>query len=459
MKSFASLGEKLNRTPEQIANALRKGKEAFEKLKNRYKEYAKEKAVTKFKPNEKAFVLISKIYGIADPVLNVGIPQKLVDMGYQVLPFFSLPEVDVAQEYPNMYWPFGQHILGTAKFIKQHPNLYAVLLTHHGCGPDTILSHYIGEIMDGKPYLNIEVDEHSSEVGVMTRVEAFVNSLNTVHIESASDNKTNLTQGSSGKVNIKKSLHELKAETILYLPYIYPYSEIFREILSNKGIKSRVLPRTTGASLDLGRKHTITNEYFSLAVILGDALNEVNQVKNNEKYIAFFIPQTEGTEADGQYNRFVRTKLDAEELENVEIVAPFIEDLLDNDDESRRLLYLGLLAGDIIRIAGKEHRDKYLSKVLALISSNCFEINNLKAIATEVYKELKTVKNKKTVLGVGELIVLYNKALNNFTFNNLEEEGHRVVYAPFSEYMWFMWKDFVEYNKNGKTPVLRQKLE
>ena len=31
--------------------------------------------------------------------------------------------------------------------------------------------------MTGKPYLYIEVDEHSSPVGVITRLEAFIHSL------------------------------------------------------------------------------------------------------------------------------------------------------------------------------------------------------------------------------------------------------------------------------------------
>ena len=129
------------------------------------------------RPDEKTFVLVSKIYGVADPVLSLGIPTRLMEMGYQVVCFYDLPECDIFDEHPNMYWPFGQHILEPAYIIKAHPNMYAVLLTHHGCGPDTVLSHYFREIMDGKPYLNIEVDEHSSGVGVITRLEAFINSL------------------------------------------------------------------------------------------------------------------------------------------------------------------------------------------------------------------------------------------------------------------------------------------
>ena len=40
-----------------------------------------------------------------------------------------------------------------------------------------MIQHMFKEEMGDKPYLQIEVDEHFSKVGVITRVEAFLNSL------------------------------------------------------------------------------------------------------------------------------------------------------------------------------------------------------------------------------------------------------------------------------------------
>ena len=64
--------------------------------------------------------------------------------------------------------------------MAHHPNLYAVYLTNHGCGPDTMLSYLFRKEMGDKPYLQIEVDEHFSPVGVITRIEAFLQSLEAV---------------------------------------------------------------------------------------------------------------------------------------------------------------------------------------------------------------------------------------------------------------------------------------
>ena len=95
---------------------------------------------------------------------------SLLERGYKVITLSHLPghALDISDEYDNLYYPFGQHILSGAKLIAHHPNLYAVYLTNHGCGPDTMLSYLFKQEMGDKPYLQIEVDEHFSNVGVIT---------------------------------------------------------------------------------------------------------------------------------------------------------------------------------------------------------------------------------------------------------------------------------------------------
>jgi predicted nucleotide-binding protein (sugar kinase/HSP70/actin superfamily) len=457
MKSFSDLGKRLGRDPKQTADALERGMKAFLFFEERIEKHGKE-VVKQIRHDEKAFVIISKIYGVADPVLNMGIPGKLMDMGYKVVGFYDLPEGDISKEHPNMYWPFGQHILEPAQIIKQHPNLYAILLTHHGCGPDSLLTHYFREIMDGKPYLNIEVDEHSSDVGVITRIEAFVNSLGREKVEEADDLEMYSKSIVHEKVNIKTGMSELDAGTTLYLPYMYPYSQIFEKILVNKGIKAKVLPTTNKVSIELGRKHTLTNEYFSLTAVLGDILKVLDGRRWHDDGIAFLIPQTEGAEIDGQANRFVRTTLDEEGHRYVDILAPFIEDTLCKSQEDVRLICLGLLAGDMIRFAHASHRARYLKKLFGLIGSDRVEIDDLMEMAEAIRRELANMRGGKRVFAIGEPFILFNDFLNDFSFRDIEDKGHRVIYAPLSEYVWVMWKDFLDQNKNRETGIMQERL-
>ena len=43
--------------------------------------------------------------------------------------------------------------------------------------PDSFLLSYFRRLIEGKPYLELEVDDHTAEAGMLTRCEAFLDSL------------------------------------------------------------------------------------------------------------------------------------------------------------------------------------------------------------------------------------------------------------------------------------------
>lgn len=459
MQSFSRLGEQLDKAPEQTAQALQAGMKAFHAFEKRMEEHGKE-ALATLAPDEKAFVIISKIYGVADRVLNMGIPRKLMDMGYKVLGFYDLPEVDISQEHPNMYWPFGQHILEPAQLIRQHPNLYAVLLTHHGCGPDSVLSHYFREMMGGKPYLQVEVDEHCCDVGVATRVEAFVNSLSSRPVERAKDMEVYSGSIVHGKVNIKTRLADLDDGTTLFIPHVFPYSEILAAMLVRRGVNAKVLPRTDKLSIDIGRRFTLTNEYFSLTALLGDVFKKLRETNRPDGHgVAFLVPQNEGAEVDGQYGRLLRSKLDEEGFARAEVFSPFMEDALFQDEGDLNQTFLGLLAGDLINHAQHDRRHAHLRSVLNTIEDSSLTVETLETIAAAIREEMPINPGGKRLLVTGEPMVVFNECLNDSVFRRIEGHGHRVIHAPLSEALWMMWTDYAAHAGLEHHAMLRQRLE
>lgn len=453
-KGFMDLGRQLERSPEDTGKALQKGMKAFTAFEERIGEKGRE-IVKDLKSDEKAFVLISKTYGVADPALNLGIPEILKKSGYKVLAFYNLPEGDIAKEHPNMFWPFGQHILEAAQVVRQHPNLYAIFLTHHGCGPDTIFTHYFREIMGDKPYLNIEVDEHSSGVGVITRLEAFINSLKGLPEEKAEDMSVYPDRIVHTDADIRYHIDDTPEDARIYVPNIYPYSQLFCEFLKTTGIDAGVIPGTGKQSLNEGRKHTMTNEYLSMTALIGDILSipNIRDPRTNPGFV--LIPQSEGAEVDGQYNRMVRTVLDREELKGIGIIAPYIEDFIYNSRNYLEQLFLILIAGDLIRAAPHASRDHYLEKTLGLIDEGNLNIDSLLALSKTVVRELREKEYRGTVFAGGEPLVLYNDFLNGFTFDKIEDQGYCVIFAPFSECMWHFWTDYINLKDDDAKELLR----
>jgi len=147
-QAMIKTGVQLGKEKEACQAAMKVGAAAMQLCDRKSEELGKE-ILASLKPDDKVLVLVTRNYGISDPVLNMGIPGELLKRGCKVLNLAHLQghSMYLAGEYPNLYWPFSQHILTGAKIIKNHPNLYAVYLTNHGCGPDTMISHMFREIM------------------------------------------------------------------------------------------------------------------------------------------------------------------------------------------------------------------------------------------------------------------------------------------------------------------------
>lgn len=446
-ESFSGLARKLGRTPEQTAAALNKGMQAYQAFEHRLEDNGR--AVTsKLGAEEKAFVIISKTYGVVDPVLNMSIPDKLMDMGYKVLSFMDLPEADSAAEFPNMYWPFGQHILEAAQIVKAHPNLYAVYLSHHCCGPDTVLTHYVAEIMGDKPYLNIEIDEHSSQVGIITRLEAFVNSVGGVNTVKAESMEVYPEAVKHSPTNISEDLRAVGNSRSVLLPDLHPYSSILAAFMKSGGLEVDVLPPPDVQSLQLGRRHTMTNEYLSMTCLLGDILKAAERSEVAGSAV-FLIPQNSGAEVDGQYSRLIRSILDREGLGALNICSPFIEDLVTVDEDLFDGICYSILAGDLVRLFPLDSRETELSYIVNMAGSKQIRIHQLEELVSRANFELSSRSFTNTVFVIGEPGIMYNDYPNNRLLRKLELQNTRLIYSPLSEMIWMELKAWTFENGNN----------
>jgi predicted CoA-substrate-specific enzyme activase len=130
-------------------------------------------------PGRLAAVIVGRPYNTHDRGASLDIPFKLRRQGVLAIPmdFLPLETVDVSARYPNMFWRGGQDILAAATLIAGDPRLQAVYVTNFSCGPDSFISGFFRRIMGRKPYLELEIDDHTADAGVVTRCEAFFDSL------------------------------------------------------------------------------------------------------------------------------------------------------------------------------------------------------------------------------------------------------------------------------------------
>ncbi len=171
----SQLSSVLKRKRSEILEALRAGLEADSAFKAELKRAGRER-LDRHDSTEPLVIVTGRPYNLYDERLNLRLGRNLSKIGVSAMPmdFVDMDSVDLS-DFPSMYWGLGARILRTAKFIRQHPGAFGLHITNFSCGADSFVEHFFRYIMGDKPYLILELDEHSAVAGVMTRLEAYKN--------------------------------------------------------------------------------------------------------------------------------------------------------------------------------------------------------------------------------------------------------------------------------------------
>ncbi|HEX9189926.1 MAG TPA: acyl-CoA dehydratase activase-related protein, partial [Vicinamibacteria bacterium] len=170
----AALGMPLDR----VRAAADRGDEALRAFSRETRRLGAE-ALAGLPPGRTAVVIVGRPYNTCDGGVCLDLPRTLLKLGAVPIPLDCLPvrEVDIRDAHPDMYWRSGQDILGAAHLVAGDDRLQAIYLTSFHCGPDSFLLSYFRRAMGSKPFLELEVDDHTAEAGMLTRCEAFLDSL------------------------------------------------------------------------------------------------------------------------------------------------------------------------------------------------------------------------------------------------------------------------------------------
>ncbi|HSM61611.1 MAG TPA: acyl-CoA dehydratase activase [Longimicrobiales bacterium] len=177
-KDLAAVADRLGLSSRRTREADRIGRAAQARFEAELLRRGRE-VMADLRPGVPAAVIVGRPYNTCDPGLCLDLPRKLRSIGVLPIPLDLLPaaDVDLTDRHPDMYWRSGQRILGAARIVAADERLQAIYLTSFDCGPDSFLIGYFRREMGSKPFLELEVDDHTAEAGMVTRCEAFFDSL------------------------------------------------------------------------------------------------------------------------------------------------------------------------------------------------------------------------------------------------------------------------------------------
>ncbi|MDI6840581.1 MAG: acyl-CoA dehydratase activase [bacterium] len=447
---MTKVGNKLGKGKSAVIHALNKADEAQSEFYKAIKLMGKDIIDSL---EELAIVIVGRPYNTCDTGLNLNIPKILGDLGVLAIPmdFLSIEAIDIGNDWPNMYWRYGQQILSALRIIKQKPNLYPLYITNFGCGPDSFILKYFSKEMGKKPYLVIEVDEHSAPAGVITRCEAFLDSIENVPTSVRTEPAVQI---------FKTHRTDYNGRTLL-IPFMGYHSYAVAAAFRHCKINAEVIPIADERSLELGRKYTTGKECFPCILTTGDMVKVLADLNFNPKSIAFFMPESCGPCRFGQYNKLQRIILSEMGYDNVPIVSPnqaskFYETLKEYGLNFDKIAWAGVCAVDVIDKLVRKTRpyeinkgetDRVYFKCLDLICKQIEAGRDVNKVMPAIRREFESVPinsdsiGTKPVIGVtGEIYVRSHHFSNDNLVRTIEELGGEVWQASTAE--WFFYVNF-----------------
>ncbi len=444
-KSMQELGAMLGAGKSAIVKARQRAQRAQKDFSHAVEKHGHD-ALSRVKPEEKVLVLVGRNYNTCDPGTNLGLPSKVRDLGVQAIPmdFLPLHHVDLSG-YENMYWRSGRKILAAARFIREHPNLYPVYITNFGCGPDSFITHFFQSEMGDKPFLQLEIDEHSADAGAITRIEAFLDSL-----KNSRNDKARVPFSVSKKDN--GTLHTKK----VFFPYMTDHAFVLASAFRACGVEAEVLPESDEETVRVGREFSSGRECYPLTLTTGDMIKATRRPDFNPERTAFFMPTGKGPCRFGQYHRYQRQVLDRIGLERVEIISPMQDESMHKDvrilDKDFVLMgWRGVFAVDMLQKALWEYRpyekhpgrsDAVYQTALQRVLDAIEKRTDLLPVLREAYEDFSGIRisdRTKPVIGVvGEIYIRSNRFSNEDVVRQIEMLGGEAWVAPMSEWLLYL---------------------
>jgi predicted CoA-substrate-specific enzyme activase len=454
INNLAAVAVKMGYSRSQGKKAALAGLEAKRRFEEAQVELGKKIMEQLKQSGQLGVVILSRSYMSQDSGANLGIAEKLAQLGVVPIPldFLPLSSVNVKDYSDRPYWFNEAKHIAAADIVAKDPQLFGLVLTNFGCGPNSFILNIVADIMGGKPLGQLEIDEHAAEAGIVTRLEAFVDTI-----------KGFASSGRAGQAlpaikDIRRVAYtKVSSNKVILIPRMCSGAEVLGAAMQAYGVNAVVLPEPDDKVLVYSNKVTSGKECLPYRVTLGGFMKffyENEHYGIDPKDVEGFLASAFGPCRFGKYaveeirilrelgfDFPIRTTVSNNGYHDLNLGAGF-----------ERLAWRGIVAVDYMEKllwrtrpyeklpgAAEQLFDECLYQI-AYLTRKREPLDEILRDATARFKSLiDPDKPRRPLVGInGEIFLRSNKFSNCNLVKECEKAGLEVVVSPIGEWLKYI---------------------
>ncbi len=441
----------------EVAEAARLGWEELSSARKDMQNKGEEILSLLKKEGKRGIVLAGRPYHI-DPEIHHGIPELITSYGIAVLTEDAVSHL-AKPERPLIVsdqWMYHSRLYAAASYVKTTDNLDLIQLNSFGCGLDAVTTDQVNDILTGsdKIYTCLKIDEVNNLGAARIRIRSL---LSAIRVKEKQNKQRTVRTSAINKIQFTE---EMRKEYTILCPQMSPiHFDILEAAFCACGYHFEVLPNDNRRAVDVGLKYVNNDACYPSLMVVGQIMDALLSGKYDLNKVAVIMTQTGGGCRATNYIGFIRRALEKAGMPQVPVISLNMAGIESNPgfhlnaDLLLRTAY-GAVFGDIfmrciyrMRPYEKEkgsvealHR-KWLKKCQAFVSARHMNFFTFRKMCRQMVEEFDAIpitdEIKPKVGIVGEILVKFAPAANNYLVELLESEGAEAVVPDLLDFMLY----------------------
>ena len=400
-----------------------------------------------FQPEKEiSVVLLGRPYIVLSKTLNKGIPDIFSSLGiksfYQdMISSDEIESEDISVLLKRVPWYYVTKILEIARIIAETRNLYPVLITAFKCAPDSFIIEYFKKIFNScrKPYLILQIDEHDSNMGYETRIEAAVRSFKN-HASLCGE----IPKYEAGEI-LPQISKEIAGKTLLFPMWDPIVSPLLVLNLKRLGIDARLM-KSSDLIIKKSMAHN-SGQCLPINIIAQEFIDYITDHKLEPENTMLWAIESKLSCNLRLYPEYIKSILEkwGQGLEKAHVYSGLLTHL-EISLSACYYAYFAYLLGGLIRMTGyrvrpyeinKGDTDQVLADAVNILEAAFLGKGSMEHAVAEIISRFdsipRTSGNRQKVALFGDFYICDNDIMNQDLIHTIEESGGEVITTPYTD--------------------------